>query len=76
MLVISGIKLDELFSVGQFRIPGYTSPFCLDPDQHSREIMVFIREDIPVKFLSADTKLIEILYFKFSQKKAVVQLLI
>ena len=57
--VNSVIKLDESFSVGQFRIPGYAFPFRLDRDQHWGGIMAFIREDIPAKFLSADTKQIE-----------------
>ena len=59
VLVISETKLDESFPVGQFRIPGYASTFRLDRDQQGGEIMVFIKEDIPVKFLSADTKPIE-----------------
>ena len=64
VLVISGNKLDESFPVDQFRIPGYTSPFRLDRDQHDGEIMVFIREDVPAKFLSADSKPIEGLYIE------------
>ena len=59
VLVNSVIKLDESLSVGQFRIPGYAFPFRLDRDQHWGGIMAFIREDIPAKFLSADTKQIE-----------------
>ena len=47
--VISETKLDESFPVGQFLIPGYTSHFRLDRDQHDGGIMVFIREDIPDK---------------------------
>ena len=43
VLVISESKLDESFPVGQFRIPGYVSPFRLDRDQHGGGIMVFIR---------------------------------
>ena len=54
-LVISEVELDESFPVGQFRILGYASSFRLDCDQHGAGIMVFIREDIPAKFLSADT---------------------
>ena len=34
VLIISETKLDESFPVGQFRIPGYASPFRLDCDQH------------------------------------------
>ena len=66
VLFISETKLDESFPVGQFQIPGYASPFCLDRDEQGGEIMVFIKEDIPVKFLSADTKPIESLYIELN----------
>ena len=66
MLVISETTLNESFPAGQFRIHGFISPFCLDCDQHGEGIMVFIREDIPANFLSADTKSIAGLYIEFS----------
>ena len=69
VLVISEIKLDESFPVGQFRIPGYTSPFRLNRDQHDGGYVVFIREDIPAKFLSADSKPIEGLYIELNFHK-------
>ena len=69
VLVISGNKLDESFPVDQFWIPGYTSPFRLDRDQHDGEIMVFSREDVPAKFLSADSKPIEGLYIELNFHK-------
>ena len=55
VLVISETKLGESFPVGHFWIPGYTFPFRLDCDHHDGGIMVFMREDIPAKFLSTDT---------------------
>ena len=66
VLVISETKLNESFPVGRFRIPGYTSLFRLDRDQQGGGIMVFIKEDIPVNFLSADTKPIESLYIELN----------
>ena len=69
VLVISETKLHESFPVGQFRIPGCISPFLLDRDQHSGGIMVFIREDISAKFLSADTIPIEGLYIELNVHK-------
>ena len=69
VLVISETKLDEFFPVGQFRIPGYTSPFLLDCHQHGGGIMAFIREDIPAKFYSTDTKPIEGLYIELNFRK-------
>ena len=69
VLVTSETKLDESFPVGQFRIPGYASPFRLDRDQHDGGYVVFIREDIPAKFLSADSKPIEGLYIELNFHK-------
>ena len=70
-LVNSETKLDEFFPVGQFRIPGYASPFRLDRDQHGGAIMAFIREDIQAQFLRTDTKPIEGLYIElnFQERK-------
>ena len=57
VLAISETKLDDSFPAGQFKIPGYVSPFRLD--QNGGGILVFVREDIPVKFLSSEEKPIE-----------------
>ena len=69
VLVISETKLDESFPVSQFWIPGYASPLHLDRDQHGEGIMVFIREDIPAKFLSTDTKPMEGSYIEVNFHK-------
>ena len=71
VLVISETKLDDSFPTGQFKIPGYASPFRLDRDENGGEIMVFVREDIPVKFLSSENKPIEAFFFElnFHKKK-------
>ena len=71
MLVNSQTKLDESFPVGQFRILRYASPFRLDRDQHGGGIVAFIREDIPTKFLSADTKPIKGLYIELKFHKRI-----
>ena len=47
VMVISETKLDESFSHGQFKIPGYVLPRCLGCNQFGGAIMVFVREDIP-----------------------------
>ena len=49
VLAISETKLDDLFPAGQFKIPGDALPFRLDRNQNDRGILVFVREDIPVK---------------------------
>ena len=71
VLVISETKLDESFPVGQSRSPGYASPFHLDRNQGGGEIIIFIREDIPTKFLSADTKPIKGLYIELKFHKRI-----
>ena len=40
ILVISETKLDESFSEGQFKIPGFTSPFRRDRNDFGGRIMV------------------------------------
>ena len=74
VLVISETKLDDSFPTGQFKIPGYASPFRLDRDENGGGIMVFVREDIPVKFLSSENKPIEAFFFElnFHRKKWLV----
>ena len=74
VLVISETKLDDSFPTGQFKIPGYASPSRLDRDENGGGIMVFVREDIPVKFLSSENKPIEAFFFElnFHKKKWLV----
>ena len=43
VLVISEIKLDDSFLEGQFKTPGYSSPFCLDHYQNHCVKIVQIR---------------------------------
>ena len=64
----------KLNLTGQVKIAGSTSPFWLDCGQQDGGIKVFIREDIPVKFLSPEYKSIEGLYIelKFSRQKVVI----
>ena len=50
VLAISETKLDDLFPAEQFKILGYASPFRLDQNQNGGGILVFVREDNPVKF--------------------------
>ena len=52
ILVISDTKLDENFPVGQFFIDGYNVLFCFDKNGNGGGILLYIREDIPLKLLS------------------------
>ena len=69
MLVISDTKRYESFPVDQFRISKCASALRLDCDQHGGGIMVFTREDIPEKVLSADTKPIQAIYTELNFHK-------
>ena len=51
ILVISETKLGESFLVGQFKIPGFTTPFRRDRNEHGGGIMAFVREDISSKLI-------------------------
>ena len=64
VLAISETKLDDSFPAGQFKIPGYASPFRLDRNQNGDGILAFVREDITVKFLSSEEKPIETFFFE------------
>ena len=66
VLAISETKLDDSFPTGQFKIPGYASPFRLDRNQNGGGILVFSREDIPVKFLSSEEKPMETFFFELN----------
>ena len=59
------------FSIYHVQTSGYTSPFHLDRDQFDGGIVVFIMQDIPVKFFCTETKPIEGLYIErnFCKKK-------
>ena len=64
ILVISETKLNESFPVGQFKIPGFATPFCRYRNEFSGGIMVFVREDIPAKQISNETLNIEGLFIE------------
>ena len=52
ILVISDTKLDENFPVVQFFIDGYNVLFRFDKNGNGGGILLYIREDIPLKLLS------------------------
>ena len=67
MLAISETKPDYLFRAGQFKIPGYTSLFRLN--QNGGGILVFVRENIQVKFSSSEEKPTEAFCFELNFHK-------
>ena len=63
VLVIFETNFDGSFLTGQFKISGYASPLRLDRNQIGDGIIVFVKEDIPVKFLSSEDKSIETFFY-------------
>ena len=70
ILVVSETKLNELFPVGQFKIPGFTTPFRRNRNEQGG-IMVFVGEDISSKLISDETLCIEGMFIElnFHEKK-------
>ena len=52
ILLISETKLDDSFPAIQFCIEGFTAPYRLDRNKNGGGIILYIREDIPSKYLS------------------------
>ena len=69
VLVISETKLDESFPEGQFKIPGFATPFRRDRNEFGGGIMVFAREDIPSKLISKETLDIEGIFIELNFRK-------
>ena len=55
ILLMSKTKLDETFSINfrgifsQFILEEFTSPYSLNRTEHSRDLTLFVRKDIPFK---------------------------
>ena len=54
--MISETKLDESFPIGQFLIDGCSVPFRLDRNKNGGGILLYVREDIPSKLLSMNSR--------------------
>ena len=68
--MVSEMKQDNSFPVGHFLIDGYSPPITLDRDIHGGGLMLFVREDIPCKFLSLENKPMEGFYVEINLLKA------
>ena len=49
--MISETKIDSSFTLGQFLLNGYSTPFRLDRYAHGGDILLYVREDIPSELL-------------------------
>ena len=53
LLIISETKIDESFPLNQFIIEGFSSPFREDRNSQGGGLIIYVREDIPSKRLTA-----------------------
>ena len=53
ILMISETKFDPSFPSGQFQIHGYSEPYRFDRNVNGGGMLVFIREDIPIKLIDS-----------------------
>ena len=59
ILIISETKIDASFTIGQFLLNSYSTPFRLDRNAHGGGILLYVWEDIPSKLLLVKENLIE-----------------
>ena len=69
ILKISETELDKSFPEGQFKIPGFTSPFRRERNKFGGGIMVFVTEDLPFKVISKETSSIEGMFIELNFRK-------
>ena len=69
ILMISETKIDESFPLGQFKVNGFNAPFRLNHNSNSGGIMLFVREDLPAKFIASETPPVEGLYAEVKLRK-------
>ena len=69
ILVKSDTKLDESFPVGQFKIPGLTTLFRRDRNEHGGGIVVFVRKNVSSKLISDENLCMEGMFIKLNFRK-------
>ena len=67
--MVSRTKLDDSFPEAQFLIEGFHSPFRFDRNINGGGIMLYVREDIPIKLLSHDFPVVESFFVEINQHK-------
>ena len=68
LLMISE-KIGNSFPKGQFLIKDFCEPFRIDRNIHREGILFYVREEIPVKFLSVEPLLAECLFVEKNLRK-------
>ena len=69
ILIISEMNVGNSFPDGQFFLDGFRTPFHNYRNKNCGGIMLFIRNDIPAKFVSTDDRPIEIFYVELNFRK-------
>ena len=69
ILDVSKTKLDAFFSIEQFEILNFLTPFRKDCYQHGGGLLVFVKEDIPAKHLSSKSTPIKGIYIELNFRK-------
>ena len=64
--MITETKTDTSFPIGQFLFDGYSTRFRLDDNAHGEGILLYVREDIPSKFLLVEENTIEGLFVEIN----------
>ena len=62
-------KIDNSFPKGQFLIKDFCEPFRIDRNIHGEGILFYVREEIPVKFLSVELLPTECLFVEKNLRK-------
>ena len=55
VLMISGTKIDDSFSIVNFLIDGFSQPYRIDRNSSGGEIMLYVRENIPSNLLKVES---------------------
>ena len=67
--MISETKIDSSFPKVQFLMKGFCEPFRIDRNTHGGGILFYVREDVPIKFLSVEPLPTECLFVKINLRK-------
>ena len=66
--MISEFKIDETFPSRQFYIERFTSSYRLDRNCHGGDILIYVREDIPLKLIEMNSS-VESTFIELNLKK-------
>ena len=70
ILMVSKIRLDNSFPVGQVLIDGYSPPIRLNGNIYGGGLVLFARENIPRRLLSLGNNVVEGFYVEMNSRKA------